>query len=68
MLSMALKLPKRSRKFTAIVGEHDKAIDLLDDLLSRPSFVTVASLKVLPMWDWLRHNPRFSALLKKHGG
>jgi tetratricopeptide (TPR) repeat protein len=52
----------------AIVGEHDKAIELLDHLLSKPSFVTVASLKVLPMWDWLRHNPRFDELLKKHGG
>jgi TolB-like protein/Tfp pilus assembly protein PilF len=51
-----------------IVGEHDKAIDLLDHLLSRPSFVTVASLKTMPMWDWLRDNPRFAALLKKHGG
>ena len=51
-----------------IVGEQDKAIDLLDHLLSRPSFTTVASLKILPMWDWLRDNPRFNELLKKHGG
>ena len=51
-----------------IVGEHDKAIDLLDHLLSVPSFVTVANLKVLPMWDWLRQNQRFAELIKKHGG
>ena len=62
------KLTEALAEIYAIVGEHDKAIDLLDHLLSRPSFVTVASLKVLPMWDWLRHNPRFNELLKKHGG
>jgi TolB-like protein/Flp pilus assembly protein TadD len=52
----------------AIVGEQDKAIDLLDHLLSRPSFITTATLKVMPTWDWLRQNPRFNELLKKHGG
>lgn len=62
------KLTEALAEIYAIVGEHDKAIDLLDDLLSRPSFVTVASLKVLPMWDWLRNNPRFNEVLKKHGG
>jgi len=62
------KLTEALAEIYAIVGEQDKAIELLDHLLSRPSFVTVASLKVLPMWDWLRHNPRFNELLKKHGG
>jgi len=62
------KLTEALAEVYAIVGEHDKAIDLLDHLLSRPSFVTVAALKVMPMWDWLRHNPRFDALIKKHGG
>lgn len=62
------KLTEALAEIYTIVGEHDKAIDLLDDLLSRPSFVTVASLKVLPMWDWLRNNPRFNEVLKKHGG
>ena len=62
------KMTESLAEVYAIVGEHDKAIELLDQLLSKPSFVTVASLKVLPMWDWLRHNPRFNELLKKHGG
>lgn len=62
------KLTEALAEIYCIVGEQDKAIDLLDHLLSRPSFVTVAGLKVLPMWDWLRHNPRFNELLKKHGG
>jgi TolB-like protein/Flp pilus assembly protein TadD len=62
------KLTEALAEVYCIVGEQDKALDLLDHLLSRPSFVTIATLKVMPMWDWLRHNPRFDALLKKHGG
>ncbi len=52
----------------ALVGEQDKAIDLLDGLLSRPSSITVAILRIVPIWDSLRDNPRFIALLKKYGG
>jgi tetratricopeptide (TPR) repeat protein len=52
----------------AIVGEQDKAIDLLDGLLSRPSSVTTALLKISPICDSLRENPRFIEMLKKHGG
>jgi tetratricopeptide (TPR) repeat protein len=52
----------------ALVGEQEKAIDLLEGLLSRPSSVTVAILKIVPIWDSLRNNPRFIELLKKHGG
>jgi TolB-like protein/Tfp pilus assembly protein PilF len=51
-----------------IVGEQDKAIDLLDGLLSRPGPTTVPFLKAVPIWDPLRSNPRFTELLKKHGG
>jgi TolB-like protein/Tfp pilus assembly protein PilF len=52
----------------ALVGEQEKAIDLLDGLLSRPSSVTVAILRVIPIWDPLRDDPRFIELLKKYGG
>ena len=51
-----------------IVGEYDKAIELADGLLSRPSQLTVALLKIHPLWDPVRNDPRFVALLKKHGG
>jgi len=51
-----------------IVGEQDKAIDLLDGLLSRPGPTTVPFLKAVPIWDPLRSNPRFAELLKKYGG
>jgi serine/threonine-protein kinase len=50
------------------VGEHDKAIELLDGLLTRPTQVTVATVKVNPIWDPVRQDPRFIAMLKKHGG
>jgi serine/threonine-protein kinase len=50
----------------AILGENDRAIEILDGLLSRPSAVTVQGLKVNPIWDPLRNDPRFQALLEKH--
>jgi TolB-like protein/Tfp pilus assembly protein PilF len=52
----------------AILGDHGRAIEILDGLLSRPSYVTVQSLKLNLLWDSLRNDPRFQALLNKHGG
>jgi serine/threonine-protein kinase len=48
------------------VGEHAEAIRLLEHLLEVPSFVTVPLLKVDPVWDPLRNDPRFQALLAKY--
>jgi TolB-like protein/Tfp pilus assembly protein PilF len=52
----------------AILGEKDRAIGLLDGLLSRPSGMTVQILKVNPIWDPLRDDPNFQALLTKYSG
>jgi hypothetical protein len=52
----------------AILGDNGRAIEILDELLSRPSAVTVEGLKVNPIWDPLRTDPRFQALLQKYGG
>jgi len=52
----------------AILGDNGRAIEILDGLLSRPSAVTVQSLKVNPIWDSLRNDPGFQALLNKYGG
>lgn len=52
----------------ALVGEYDKALSIVDGLLSRPAQVTVAQLKMSPLWDPIRQDPRFIAMIKKHGG
>jgi TolB-like protein/Tfp pilus assembly protein PilF len=49
-----------------IVGDSTRAIELLDGLLQRPSSVTVQMLKLNPIWDPLRNDPRFQALLQKY--
>jgi TolB-like protein len=51
-----------------ILGDHARAIEILAGLLSRPSGLTVQSLKVNPLWDPLRHDPQFQALLDKYSG
>jgi TolB-like protein/Tfp pilus assembly protein PilF len=51
----------------AILGESDRAIEILDKLLSRPSGVTAQALKVNPIWDSLRSDPRFQGLIDKYG-
>jgi TolB-like protein/Flp pilus assembly protein TadD len=51
-----------------LVGEYDKAMELLDGLLSHPSPVTVAGVALNPIWDPVRQDPRFIAIVKKHGG
>jgi TolB-like protein/Tfp pilus assembly protein PilF len=51
----------------AILGNNDSAIEILDGLLSRPSSVTVEVLKINPVWDPIRSDPRFQALIDKYG-
>jgi serine/threonine-protein kinase len=50
----------------AWVGEPDEALRLLDHLLTVPSGLTVWSLKLDPVWDPLRQDPRFQALIDKY--
>lgn len=49
----------------AQTGHEEKAMELLDYLLSIPNFVSVNALKLLPEFNHLHSNPRFQELLKK---
>ena len=51
----------------AWTGERDQAFSLLDHLLITPNGLTVPILKLDPVWDSLRTDPRFQALVDKYG-
>jgi serine/threonine-protein kinase len=47
----------------ALVGDPETAIDILEDLLTRPSRLCVPLLRLDPAWDPLRQHPRFKKLV-----
>ena len=47
-----------------MTGEYDAAVDQLEFLLSRPGELSVALLRIDPIWDPLREHPRFQRLLE----
>ncbi|PYJ09459.1 MAG: hypothetical protein DME93_12855 [Verrucomicrobia bacterium] len=50
----------------AWTGESDEAFGLLDHLLGIPNGLTIPLLKLDPLWDPLRKDPRFQALIDKY--
>ena len=49
-------------------GESDEAFQLLDHSLSTPNGITVSFLRLDPIWEPLRSDPRFQALIDRHEG
>jgi tetratricopeptide (TPR) repeat protein len=47
-----------------MVGEHDKAIDQLEHLLSIPGPLSIPLLQLNPAWDPLLNHPRFKKLIE----
>ena len=50
----------------AWTGESDEAFRLLDHLLVVPSGLTIPMLKIDPVWDPLRKDPRYQTLIDKY--
>ncbi len=48
------------------IGEPEKALDLLDQLLSIPSEVSVPLIETDPDWETVRDHPRYREILRKH--
>jgi TolB-like protein/Tfp pilus assembly protein PilF len=48
----------------AQLGQADEAIALLADLLHKPGDITAALLRADPVWNPIRNDPRFQALVK----
>src|SRR5882724_7419012 len=48
-------------------GEHDRAIELLQELIAMPSYINYAGLKFHPLWKPLRGNPRFEQIVASLG-
>jgi len=49
-----------------ICGEQDEAISLLEKLLTVPGWTSVNLLRLDPIYDPLRENPRFQTLVEQH--
>jgi TolB-like protein/Tfp pilus assembly protein PilF len=61
------QITQTAAEIHAIFGNATDAVALLDGLLQRPSPVTVATLKLNPIWDPIRNDPGFRALIDKYG-
>jgi TolB-like protein/Flp pilus assembly protein TadD len=50
----------------SITGERDEAFRLIEHLLVVPNGLTIPMLKLDPVWDPLRKDPRFQSLIDKY--
>jgi serine/threonine protein kinase/Tfp pilus assembly protein PilF len=54
-------------RILAQAGDSDGALDEIERLLAAPSPVSIHTLRLDPLWDPLKNNLRFQALLRKAG-
>ncbi len=52
----------------AILGRSDEALEIVEDLLDREysGALTIHGLMLDVIWDPIRDDPRFQALIEKH--
>ena len=62
-----MEVTQTAAEIYTILGDSDKAFATLDRMLQKPSGMTVPMLKTNPIWDSLRKDSRFQALLDKYG-
>jgi TolB-like protein/Flp pilus assembly protein TadD len=48
-----------------LIGEYDAALERLEYLLTIPSWISVAYIRIDPRWDKLRNHPKFEKLLER---
>jgi len=59
-------LAEERARILAQAGACEAALQEVEQLLTRPSLLTVHTLRLDPLWDPLRGNPRFEALLAQY--
>ena len=52
----------------ANAGEYELALDLIEEMLSVPGYLTSVLLKRDPIWDTVRNHPRFKEITSKYSG
>jgi serine/threonine-protein kinase len=50
-----------------LIGDQESAIDQLEELFTIPSWMSAAYLRINPIYNRLKDNPRFQQLIKKYG-
>ena len=61
------ELAEGAMEVYAHLGEYDQALGLLEILLSVPSHTSVPLIRVDPLWDPVREDPRFVRLVEEYG-